>query len=80
MTLIQLLLFGSLISWSGNKKIGILLHKPDTNDLNEMNTLFESGKVIPVIDKVFPLDECIDAFNYYGNGHAKGKVVITMQN
>jgi NADPH:quinone reductase-like Zn-dependent oxidoreductase len=43
-----------------------------------MNDLFEAGKVVPVIDRRYPLSEVPEALRYLGEGHARGKVVITM--
>jgi len=73
----QTLLLGSLISMTGTKKMGILGAKPN-KDLAFMIELIESDKVVPVIDKSYPLSEVPDALRYLGEGHAKGKVVITL--
>jgi len=40
--------------------------------------LIEFGKVVPVIDKCYPLAETADAIRYLEEGHARGKVVITV--
>ena len=40
--------------------------------------LLEAGKVVPVIDKCYPLSETPNAIGYLEQGHARGKVVITM--
>jgi NADPH:quinone reductase-like Zn-dependent oxidoreductase len=45
-----------------------------------MKELIEAGKVRPVIDRCFPLSETVDAFRYYIQGHARGKVVILIEN
>jgi NADPH:quinone reductase-like Zn-dependent oxidoreductase len=42
-----------------------------------MKELIEAGKVKPVIDRCYPLSETAEALRYYGEGHARGKVVIT---
>ncbi len=76
---IQVVLFGSLISMTTSKKMSLLLHKPN-KDLAFMKELYESGKVKPVIDKRYQLSKVAEAFRYFGEGHAKGKVVITMEN
>ena len=39
----------------------------------------EAGKVVPVIDRRYPLSEVAEAFRYLEKGHAQGKVVITME-
>jgi len=41
--------------------------------------LLEAGKVVPVIDRVYPLNEVAEAIRYLEEGHAKGKVVITVE-
>jgi NADPH:quinone reductase-like Zn-dependent oxidoreductase len=47
-------------------------------DLAALAELTETGKVTPVIDRVYPLDEVPDAIRYLEAGHARGKVVITV--
>jgi NADPH:quinone reductase-like Zn-dependent oxidoreductase len=44
-----------------------------------MTELYEAGKVIPVIDRRFTLNEVPDALRYLGEGRAKGKVVIVVE-
>jgi NADPH:quinone reductase-like Zn-dependent oxidoreductase len=41
--------------------------------------LLEAGKVKPVIDRRYPLREVPEAIRYLGEGHAKGKIVITVE-
>ena len=48
-------------------------------DLAALAELIESGKVSPVIDRTYPLDETAKALGYYGEGHTRGKVVITVE-
>lgn len=77
--LIQVLLIGTLISRLGSKKIGI--NTWDVNnreDLAFLAELFEAGKVVPVIDKRYPLRETPEAIQYLAEGQALGKVVITI--
>ncbi|HUU62957.1 MAG TPA: NAD(P)-dependent alcohol dehydrogenase [Dehalococcoidia bacterium] len=74
----QAMFLGPLISMTGGKKMGILAHKPN-KDLAFMKELFEAGKVVPVIDRRYPLSEVAEALQYFGEGHAKGKVVITVE-
>ena len=49
-------------------------------DSNYLVKLFETGKLKPVIDKCFPLEETANAFRYFGEGRFKGKIVITLDN
>ena len=58
--------------------MGNLLVKPN-KDLAFMKELIEAGKVKPVIDRCYKLSEVAEALRYYGEGHARGKVVITVE-
>jgi len=57
----------ALISMSGDK-VSQMSHKPNVNDLVYMKELVEAGKVVPVIDKRFPLSEIGEAFRYFEEG------------
>jgi NADPH:quinone reductase-like Zn-dependent oxidoreductase len=48
------------------------------DDLNVLRELMESGKVSPVIDRTYKLEQTADAVRYLEEGHARGKVVITI--
>jgi len=74
-----LLMMNRFTSKVSGKKMLLLLHKPDTTDLDFLKKLFEDVKVKSVIDKLYPLAEVADAMRYFGEGQAKGKVVITIQ-
>ena len=52
--------------------------RPNQKDLAFMTELLEAGKVLPVIDRRYPLSELAKAVRYYGEGHSRGKVVITV--
>ena len=73
----QPMFLGPLVSSEGRKMTNLAM-KPDTKDLTLIKELIEAGKIIPVIDKSFPLSELPEALRYYGEGHSRGKVVITM--
>jgi NADPH:quinone reductase-like Zn-dependent oxidoreductase len=65
---------------TSKKKIGLGAWKPNKQeDLNFLKKLFEADKVKPVIDRCYPLSDVPEAFRYLGAGHARGKVVITME-
>ena len=74
----QTLFLGSWII--GRRKSYLMLHTPKPDNLIAMNELFESGKVVPVIDKCYQLSEIAEAFRYYGLGQVKGKIVIVVKN
>jgi NADPH:quinone reductase-like Zn-dependent oxidoreductase len=75
----QAMLQGPWISMTGSQKMGNMgVAKPNQNDLVIMKELLEAGKVKPVIDRCYPLSEVPDAIRYLEEGHAQGKVVITV--
>ena len=77
--ILQVIFLGSLISIFGSKKMGIVVWRPNKKeDMAFLGELFEAGKVIPVIDKCYPLSEVAEALRYLEDGHAQGKVVITV--
>ena len=77
-TMLQILLLGPWISMIESKKIRILAVRPNTEDVDFVKELIEAGRVMPIIDKTFPLSEVPEAIGYVGDGRAQGKVVITM--
>jgi NADPH:quinone reductase-like Zn-dependent oxidoreductase len=78
--LFQVIVLGSWVSRTGRKKIGQMeTAKPNQKDLVFVKELLEAGKVVPVIDRRYPLREVPEAIWYLEAGHAKGKVVITVQ-
>jgi NADPH:quinone reductase-like Zn-dependent oxidoreductase len=75
----QAMLLGSWMSKSGGKKMGGVSAKMDQRDLGSIKELIEAGKVKPVIDRSYPLSRAAEALGYLGAGHARGKVVITVE-
>jgi len=76
--ILQALFLGPLISLITQKNVRIVFLKPN-KDLGYMNDLFEAGKVKPVIDGPYALDEVPEAFWLFVEGSHKGKVVITVE-
>lgn len=72
----EAMLQGPIISMRGSQKMGNMLVKPNQDDLVFMKNLIEAGKVVPTIDRRWPLSEFAEAFRYLEEGHAQGKVVI----
>jgi NADPH:quinone reductase-like Zn-dependent oxidoreductase len=62
----------------GTHPIPFFIAKLKKEDLLVLAELMEAGKVTPVVDRAYPLSETADAIRYLEQGHARGKVVITM--
>src|SRR5208337_1976808 len=76
--LFEHLVLGPLVSKTGNKKVGFMgIAKINQKDLVFVKELVEARKVVPVIDRRYPLSETAEALRYLGERHARGKVVIT---
>lgn len=69
---------GPVLSRMGRKKMGFFLTKVTRNDLEFLKELLESGKVVPVIERSYRLSEAADALRYLAEGHARGKIVLTV--
>ncbi len=79
-TLAQILqgtMLGPILSIGGKKKLGMAVAQSNPEDLAAIAKLLEARKIVPVIDRRYPFEEAVEAFRYFGQGHARGKVVIT---
>jgi NADPH:quinone reductase-like Zn-dependent oxidoreductase len=74
---LKTMLFAPLMSL-GDKKMRFLAAKPSPQDLEFVIRLVEQGKLQPVIDRLYPLHQTADAMHYLMQGHARGKVVISI--
>jgi len=77
--ILQVFLLGPLLSLIGSKKLCNFLARINKKDLVLLKDLLEAGKVVPVIDRRYPLSDAAEALRYLEEGHAQGKVVITVE-
>lgn len=75
--LMEFVALGPAISRLSNKHLRVVVLKAN-KDLALVNELFEAGKLIPVIDRTYPLADAPEALRRFGTGDHKGKIVITM--
>jgi NADPH:quinone reductase-like Zn-dependent oxidoreductase len=75
----QTMLLGPLISKTGSKKMGSMMAEQSQRDLIFLRELIETGKVVPVIERRYPLSQVAEALRYLEEGHAQGKIVITLE-
>jgi NADPH:quinone reductase-like Zn-dependent oxidoreductase len=75
--LFEHIILGAWASRGGKVKIGLMgTASPNKKDLLVIKELLEAGKVVPVIDRCYPLSETAEAIRYLETGHARGKVVV----
>ena len=67
-----------LASKRGSRRAVFFVAKPNRVDLDTLRELAEAGRLTPAIDHRYELREAADAFRYIGEGHARGKVAITL--
>jgi NADPH:quinone reductase-like Zn-dependent oxidoreductase len=70
---------GPLVSFGSGRRLAGVAAKVVQKDLVFITELLEAGKVVPVIDRRYRLNQVPDAIRYLEEGHAQGKVVITMR-
>jgi NADPH:quinone reductase-like Zn-dependent oxidoreductase len=68
-----------LASLRASQKVRFFISKLNRQDLEDLRELLEAAKVTPVVERTWPLSQAADAFRYLGEGHARGKLVITMR-
>ena len=72
------MLLANWLSEKDGRKLGGVAAKIDQKDLLTLKELLEAGKIVPAIDKRYPLNEVPEALRYLGTGHARGKIVISV--
>jgi NADPH:quinone reductase-like Zn-dependent oxidoreductase len=70
---------GLLLSPFVSQKFRMILAELNKEDLAALGALMESGKVTPVIDRTYKLTDAAEALRYLEKGHARGKVVVTVE-
>lgn len=76
-SILQTAFLGPLLS-RGNKKLGLVVHKPNKG-LDELINLFNEGTIKPFLDGSFSLEDAVEAFRYFGKGMVKGKIVVSVK-
>jgi NADPH:quinone reductase-like Zn-dependent oxidoreductase len=67
-----------LASIPSSQKYAFFVANLNREDLGVLRELIEAGKVTPVVERRYELGEVADAIAYMGEGHARGKIVITV--
>lgn len=73
-----LLIKAPLLSIFVPQRIRVCSERPNRRDLLVLRELIVSGKLTPIVGRTFPLEQARAAISYFGEGHAEGKVVITV--
>lgn len=74
----QAMFQGPWISMRTGKKFSTFLQRANQSDLHNVKELIEAGHVKPVIDRCYKLNETTEAFTYFAEGHARGKIVLSI--
>jgi len=72
-------LWAMLFSKFVSQQMGMMMADPSQKDLTILADMMQSGKLKPVIDRTYKLAEVPDAIRYLEEGHARGKVIITVE-
>lgn len=75
----SLLIVGPLRSRFGDKDVRFMgMARINEKDLALLGSMLESGAIVPVIEKTYPLEQSVEAMRHLGTGHARGKIVVTV--
>jgi NADPH:quinone reductase-like Zn-dependent oxidoreductase len=73
-----ILIKGPLLSLVVPQRIRVCHEAPGQDDLMVLKELMESGKLTPVVGRTYPLSQAGEAISWFGEGHAEGKIVLTV--
>jgi NADPH:quinone reductase-like Zn-dependent oxidoreductase len=76
--ILQAITIGRMLQSRDDKHLGLLLHRPNAQDLARLNDHVEGGMLRPMIDRAYPLEDVPEAMRRIGAGDVVGKVVITI--
>jgi NADPH:quinone reductase-like Zn-dependent oxidoreductase len=74
----EAMLLAPILSLLGKRKMRFFIARVNTPDLTYLKDLLEAGKIVAVIDRTYPLREAAEALKYREEGHAQGKVIVTV--
>jgi NADPH:quinone reductase-like Zn-dependent oxidoreductase len=77
-TFLQILLLGPWLRKIRNRNVRVLMVRRNRDDLVYVAGLCQAGKLVPAIERTYPLSEVPEALRHLGEGHARGKLVITL--
>ncbi len=76
---LQAMIFAPMLSKKGGRQIRFMgIARLNQKDLLELKELLAAGKIKPVIDRRYPLSQAGEAMQYLAEGHARGKIVLTL--
>jgi NADPH:quinone reductase-like Zn-dependent oxidoreductase len=78
--MIKLIFLGIWVALTSPKRMEFMMAKIKSKDLAKLRELMEYGAIDAKIDRIYPLERTAAAFEYLGKKHAKGKVIIEVQN
>ncbi len=76
--LISVALRSSFASKTHGKRVRLMIAKPNKKDLGVLRDLLDAGKIVPVIDRRYPLDQAREGIRYLQTGRARGKVIVSV--
>lgn len=77
-TLLRLVTLGTVLGVLTGKRLGLVIHKVRSSELDRLGALCAAGKLRPAIDSTYPLDRIADAFARFASGQFTGKIVISI--